>query len=181
MKFKNGFTLIEMLAAIGAFSLILPAVFGIFIGILQEQARFIALRHVKSEAEHILYSIKNTIKTRAVKTCKKISGGYDCTQSCTDGDTQDSFYFQDTKGNLFRFFLENNKIASESVNVESNANKKYYLSSDLVKIEEPNILTCKKQGESTLINIDFNLRFKTSIGGVTPKMKYNTKVLLMSQ
>ncbi len=180
MRFRRGFTLIEMLAAIGAVSLILPAVFAIFISILKEQARFIALKHIKAEGENVLYQMKDTIKTRAIGTCKRnLDGTFDCTSSCITGDNQDQFFFRDPDGHLFRYFLENEKVASESIYLSDT--KKGYLTSDLVKVEGPNLVTCTELGNSTLVNINLTLKFAKSFEGFTPKMKYSTKVRLISR
>jgi len=189
---KRGFTLIETITAVGVISLVLPLTFAIFFVILRQQAQFTALKTVKSESENALYQIKNTIKTSATKTCKRIldpdSGVYkiDCTATCEEGDDQDKFYFLDSHGNAFRFFIEDEKIASESVLIDGTTNV-YVITSEIVKVFphtssseiNPYLVRCTYQGINPLIDINFELSFNSQ--SYSPRVIYKTKLRLNSK
>ena len=174
-KFKLGFSLIETLIAIGAISFALPLIFAIFFVILQEQARFRALKQIKSEGEYVLYQIKNTIRSNAIRACTDIN----CLNECTTGDT--TLYFQDNDGNIFRYFIDANRIASESVTLSTTN----YLTSEQVIIEPVNgyLVRCNIQGTTPTFDINFRISYKTSTGEdrYSASMIYKSKVRLILQ
>ena len=180
---KLGFTLLETLVAIGTVAIVLPLIFAIFFVILREQGRFAVLKQVKSEGESALYQIKNTIKTRAIKACSDPN----CTVECTTGDV--NVYFQDVDGNIFRFFIDSQKIASESIPYSSTITPTPgYLTSDKVKIEPISTLTgitpyltrCELQGDRPIVDINFKISFNSNVIQYPSAMIYKTKVRLIS-
>lgn len=189
-KFQSfeGFTLVEVITAIGVISLILPIVFGIFFVILREQTRFIALKQEKAEGENLLYQIKNTIKNRAYKTCKRIpsSGNIDCTQTCSSGDDENNFIFQDPDGNFFRFFINSsNQVASEAGTLSSGTTSTSILTTSNVKVEKIGstpFITCEIIDPNIFVNIYFKISFNSENASLeyTPSMIFKTKLRLNS-
>ena len=190
MKSKSGFTLVEMIVAIGTVSLVLPVIFLMVISLVREQARFLALKLIKSEGENALYTIRNTIKTRTLRTCRKKNNKPDCSESCRTGDDQSDFYFQDFDGNFFRFYIEgdNQRLASEAVyplqNYKKNTN---FISSKRVNFYEAvpngslNLIKCTRDGNNTILDVGFKAKLDTKDPSLSPSMIYKTKILLISK
>lgn len=188
-KFQNfkGFTLVEIITAIGVISLILPIVFAIFFVILREQARFIVLKQVKSEGENLLYKIKNTIKNRAYRTCKRnpSNGIIDCSQTCVTGDSEDEFVFQDPEENFFRIFIDNTQVASEAGTLSSGVTRRGILTTDKVKVEKIGttpFIACEVSFPNTFVNISFKISFNAQSSALDyiPSMIFKTKLRLNS-
>ncbi len=116
---KKGFTLIEMVVAIGVVALIIPVVFGVFYNLIFAQTKLFHLTQVKREGDFVLSFIKGTIQNNAqeihnLNPCSNWSGLSSVNAACNiTGSTFNSvssgadFCFVDKSGNGFNFYLSN--------------------------------------------------------------------------
>ncbi len=116
---KKGFTLVEMLIVLGIVAIVLPAVFTILFTIIREQARVYALKQVKREGDFVLSKISNQIRSNAVGIYMDPALDNEVCDRALIVPTYinnngDSFYFEDKKGDWFRYSLSNASIASDS-------------------------------------------------------------------
>jgi len=118
---KKGFTLIEIVVVIGVIGFVLPALFAIIFGILQQQSRIYSLMEVKRQGDNALVTMENIIKNNALKIYMD-QLLTDANEVCVEGGqsysptfpNQDAFYFKDKRGAYFRFYLSVDKISSDS-------------------------------------------------------------------
>lgn len=122
-KMKQGFTLIELIVALGVLTLTLPVVFSLFLINLQSRTKILILQQVKRNGDDALANIEQLVHTRAnalysdaaltTEVCSTTSG----TSTPTSSNT---VYMKDSSGNRFYFYLSNGQIASDSAVISPN-------------------------------------------------------------
>ncbi|MDO8574971.1 MAG: type II secretion system protein [bacterium] len=94
---ENGFTMIELIVAIGIFGLVVGMTVGIFVLALASQRRIIALRNAEDNVRFTIETI-----SKEIKTGKNFSGG------------GNSVSFTNAKGEATIYRLNNNMIEKSS-------------------------------------------------------------------
>lgn len=173
---KNSFTFIELLVVIGIFSLILPITFTLYFLIFYQQAKILALQEVKKQGDFALNSIRFTIQQYA----EKIYQDQNCTQEvCNDSNSSSnlgqSICLKDRQQAIFRFYLDNSKIASLS----SRLSQPFYLTNSNVVITDLNF-SCQRKSifSSPIVSISFKVTKPSSFTQESASLNYQTKIKL---
>ena len=184
-KIKNieSFTFLEMLVVIGVIGFTLPVLFAIIFAILQQQTKSYRLSQVKREGDYALNIIENIIRNNA-RSIHNNQPPNDENKVCiTNGSNSDApLYFQDknTLGTWSRFYLNGDKIASQSSNPPGVNTD---LTSSKVKVTTFSI-SCQGKGlhSSPIVNISFTIQYNTASTRPeeTALLNYQTKVKLRS-
>lgn len=158
MGIKKGFTLIEVIVALGVLSLTLPVVFSLFLVNLQTRTKILILQQVKRNGDDALATIDSLVHTRAfalysdaaltTEVCSTTSGSTTPTSSNT-------VYMKDSSGNRFYFYLNNGQIASDSAVLSPNP---VYLTNNKVAVSSF-VLTCDRTSTFSppLVTISFQV------------------------
>ncbi len=181
-QFKWGFTLIEMIIVVSVIAVMLPLIFSIIFSILRSQVKVYRLAQVKREGDSALVAMETTIRNSAI--------GVYSDQTMTSPQCDDfllrpsypasdgsNFYFQDTKGNYFRYSLSSGNIASSSAAGASN------LVSDKVLISSFQV-SCARSGDfsSPLITISYTVTYNTTEGiSASATIPYQLRIKLRNE
>jgi len=123
-KFKS-FTLIETIVFIAVVGLTLPAIFTIFMVLLQQQAKIFRLSTTKREGDYMINLIENTIKNEAVTILSSTSPmppdstNTKCDKDATSYSSISSLYFLNKNGLWFGYLINGNALASSSASMAS--------------------------------------------------------------
>lgn len=155
---KKGFTLIELIIAMGIVAFTLPVVFGLFLVNLQTRTKVLILQQVKRNGDNALAAIDSLVHTRAyalysdpdltTEVCTTTSGSGTPTSSNT-------VYIKDPTGAQLYFALDNGKIASYSAVISPNP---VYLTNSKVVVSNFS-LSCERTATFSppLISINFQV------------------------
>ncbi|GEM_PF-5128836 len=99
MKKNKGFTLVEMIAALGAVAVVLPALFASFFIILREQIKSTSLQTVLNNSTKTLTNIRNLVEKQNSRILKYICTDSNCSNkicnaSSTTASGLTSIYMQ---------------------------------------------------------------------------------------
>ena len=188
MRGLRSFTLIEVIVVIATLSIALPAMFAIMFVIMREQIKIQVLQQVKKEGDFVLDVMEDTIRNYAVeieddtqtKKCDKAGAQH----SSTYGS---KLVFVDKFGNRFKFYINNNQIASDSMRMDKTEIRT--LSSDKVSISNISnegtpvpFISCKRSTNYSppVVSINFKVTYNTSQPENQIQMSYRTKIKLRS-
>lgn len=180
---RKGFTLLELLVAIGVVTLLMPVLFSIFFATLQSQTAVAILSQVKRDGDGALSTLEYLIKNRAfaiysdaggtTEVCSTVSGFSTPTSSAT-------VYFADSAGTLFSFALDGNRIASYSASISPNP---AYLTSTKVVASNFSI-SCNRTSSFSppIVSVSFTVANPASATRHEEKatLNYQTKIKLRS-
>jgi len=97
-KFQDkGFTLLEILVALGIFSIIISAAVGIFVGSSSSQRKILELYDVQREGNYLMETV-----SRELRMATAISDGTDGNEDQRDNDDSD-IEFTNYEGNLIKY------------------------------------------------------------------------------
>lgn len=159
----EAFTFIELLITIGVISISLPIIFGLFFINLQSQTKLNVLTQVKRNGDSALNTMQSIIRNNAisihsdfpVETTNEV-----CTTSSSSYIAPSGkLYFKDRDGNAFAFYVDDNKIASDSAReVSGGVNETLYLTESTVKIDNWTV-QCNRAATfgSPLITVSFQV------------------------
>lgn len=182
-KFSVGFTLIELMVAIGVTTLLLPILFSLFFITIQSQAKVLILQEVKRNGDFALNNFEYLVKNRAVtiyadeakttEVCTTVSG-------LTTPSSSNTVYFADSNGDLFYFAINGEKIASYSAVISPNpanlTNSKVVVSGFTI--------SCKRNSTFTppVVSISFSITNPAAATRHEEKalLNYQTKIKLRS-
>lgn len=160
MGIKKSFTLIETIVVLSIILLIIPIIYIIIFNLVQQQIKVYRLTTIKNEGDYIINTLNYLIRNEATAIYSSIPAD-DTTRVCLTSDysptPENGLYFLNKSNNLFRIFLDNNKIASQSTST-------IYLNSDKTMIDNFNII-CQSGNDiysSPIVIINFNICFKNS-------------------
>ena len=182
LRSNSSFTLIETMVVLAVLGLVLPALFAIVFLLLQQQTKVMRLHQVKKEGDFLLYSLTTTIKNRADAIYS--DQGLTNIQCAKKDDSHTSpngsnFYFKDKEGNWFNYFIDENKISSDSGYIDP----PIILTSDKVMIEDFQI-SCQRTGifSPPIVSLGFTISYSTSStrSEETASLSYNNKIKLKS-
>ena len=98
---NNGFTLLEMIFAIGLFSLVITVVIGVFVKSSQIQRKVIELNTVQREGSYMM-----EMMSREIRTATAISDGNDGNED-QQGNSNSSVEFTNYNGDLVKYCRAN--------------------------------------------------------------------------
>ncbi len=162
MGIKKSFTLIETIVVLSILLLIIPIIYIIIFNLVQQQLKVYRLTTIKNEGDYIINTLNYLIRNEA-KSIYSALPADDSNQVCLSSDYQSNpsngLYFLTKSNNLFKIFLENNKIASSSIST-------VYLNSDKTYISNFNI-SCQPGNNTyspSIVLINFNICYKNQNG-----------------
>lgn len=182
---KKGFTFIELLIAVGIFSLSVPIVFGLFFINLNIQAKVFRMQEVKRQGDNALTVIQSVIRQSA-RSIHSAAAASDSNQVCTP-DTNSytgTLYFKDSLGDVFSFYQDGNtdQIASTSSKLATGGSDDANpLTSTKVKISDF-VISCDQPSSFSppLVNVKFTVSETNNSGRHEEQasMYYQTTVKL---
>ena len=173
----KGFTLIEVIVVIAVIGMVIPAIFSVIFAILQQEAKIYQLSEVKRQGDNALSIIESTIKSYAVSIHDAPTGGNEVCGSA--GDSGTAAYFRDSTDTWFRFYVNNNKIVSNSAVVNATGD----LTKASVTVSNFAVTCTRPNGAAPPL---VNIQFKVSGNGSSTRpedraeLDYRTKIKLRS-
>ncbi len=117
---KKGFALIEFVVVLAVVSIMLPAIFTLYLVSIQNQQKAKILTHIKQNGDNALSIMESLIRNRGVSI---YDAGDSTTERCTQAGQSYEFLegisLKDKLGNLFTFELDTTE--SESQKISSNS------------------------------------------------------------
>lgn len=173
----KGFTLIEVIVVIAVIGMVIPAIFSVIFAILQQEAKIYQLSEVKRQGDNALSIMESTIKSYAVSIHDAPTGGNEVCASA--GDSGTAAYFRDSTDTWFRFYVNNNKIVSNSAVVNATGD----LTKASVTVSNFAVTCTRPNGAAPPL---VNIQFKVSGNGSSTRpedraeLDYRTKIKLRS-
>ncbi len=154
----EGFTLIEVIVAVGIISLVLPVIFNIFFITLKSQFEFNELKKVKNNGDNAVNQIQNLIRNDATRLVKCTDRTTICQQSETYESPDGDFCFIQKTGKLVKIAKQGNNFVVQSTE-EASFNYNFNLISiSQVGLDMVPIAKCTGFTYSPpIVNYDFSL------------------------
>ncbi len=181
MKKSQGFTLIEMLAALGAIAVVLPALFASFYIILREQIRANALQEMLNFSTTTSRTLKTFLTSQQRRIIRNICENQDCSTIICQSDqepTRTSIYIKyvddaddttpDTIG--IEFILSQQTINLKEKFTDTNI-KTTTLQSEKVGVSDLKITCTPSPDNTVLIEINTTTKYKKKIDKVIDNMQ----------